>query len=254
MKKLPPNGRRSKVVPDDILKLETAQARCPGGHALPHRTNQGRCTPVYCAGSSAGSNDRQPIHATKEQSVATPRIQSALKQAKQRVLEELDRQADEVIDRLLPGETTEMLAARAAAKAQKADELQKLGHQIGRFAAKTAIFQTPKDLRGADAEEFFKSEAEALLPEIITDLKFDLRMGDDTQRREARRDILDAVGKRKQENAPNMANVFVLVPDGGARVQKLPWSKNKTITVSPLPKALPQVAPSGPKGPQGDQD
>lgn len=243
----PPN--RHKAVPSDVLKLETSQGRCPNGHLLPNKTNKGRCTPVYCAGSLAGSNDRQSTSEVKSESVLTPRVGSALKAAKAEVLAQLDARADEVIDRLLPGESMEMLAARASAKAQKADELQKIGHQIGRFAAHSAVFKTPEGLQGAEAEEYFKREAENLLPSIIVDLKRDLQLGDDAQRREARRDILDITGKRKQENAPAMHSVFILMPPKGSTTGqiKVPWSsKNKIINVAPLA--------SLPSGPSGDPD
>lgn len=252
MKRSKVTARRSKTLPDDLLKLETTQGRCPNGHALPNKTNKGRCSPVHCAGSLAGSNDRQPTSETKGESVSTPRVGSALKAAKAQVMAELNAKADEIIDRLLPGETFEMQAARAAAHAQKADELQKIGHQVGRHAAHKAVFKMPEGLQGAEAEDYFKKEAENLLPEIIVDLKRDLQLGDDAQRREARRDILDIVGKRKQENAPNINAALILVNPGGGNVIDIPWSKKKSKTH--VIDATPKVLPEGPKGPKGSSD
>lgn len=245
------NSRRKKTLPNDLLKLETTQGRCPGGHLLPNKTNKGRCSPVFCAGSLAGSNDRQPTSETKGESVTSPRVGSALKAAKAEVLAQLNAKADEIIDRLLPGETFEMQAARASAHAQKADELQKIGHQVGRFAAHKAVFKVPENLKGADAEEYFKREAENMLPEIIVDLKRDLQLGDEVVRREARRDILDIVGKRKQENAPNIHAALLLVNPGGGSVINIPWSKKKAKTH--VIDAPVRQLPEGPPGPKGDE-
>jgi hypothetical protein len=254
---------RKSGAPKEVVGVELAQARCPKGHVLPNRTNRGKCTPVYCAGATAGSNSKQPEAETVATKVKNPDVNNALRSAlsvqKAEILAAMDARADEVIDRLLPGETPEMLAARAAAKTQKADELQKIGHQVGRFAAKAAVFKTPEGLTGADAEEYFKREAENLLPSIIVDLKQDLQMGDDAQRREARRDILDIVGKRKQDNAPNAHSVFVFVnPTGSKGPVRIPWSASgRTINVTP--KSLPSgpggsEEPKGPKGSKEDKD
>lgn len=234
--------------PIAVTKLEATQGRCPGGHVLPNRTNKGRCTPVYCAGSNAGSNARQSIAATERQSTSSPETNGALKAAKAAILAELDRRADEMIDRLLPGETLEMQAARAAAKAQKADELQKIGHQVGRFAAHRAVFKVPEGLRGPEAEEYFSRAMEDLLPSIAIDLRRDLELGDDAQRREARRDVLDILGKRKRESAPNVANVLVLQGMDGTNQIKLPWSQSGRVVNTPPPKGLGAGSPQGPKG------
>jgi hypothetical protein len=180
----------------------------------------------------------------------SPEVNTALRKAKAEILAQLDARADALIDRLLPGETPEMLAARAAAKAQKADELQKLGHQVGRFAAMQAIYKVPEGLQGAEAEDFFEKEAAALLPSIVVDLKRDLQLGDDTQRREARRDIMDILGKRKRENAPAAPSIFVFNSGPGGSI-KVPWSQSGRV-VNSTAKQLPE-GPSGPKGPEGSK-
>lgn len=253
MKNRPP--LRKGNVPTDVLKLEAAQGRCPEGHKLPHRTERGRCTPVHCAGHSAGANSRQPVAERKATSVESPRTNSALKASQKEVLAQLNSMADAIIDKMLPGDTIEMQAARAAAKAQKVEELQKLGHQVGRLSALRAIYSAPEGLQGAAAEEYFKREAENLLPDIIVDLKRDLQLGDDTVRREARRDILDIVGKRKIDAAPNVHAAFLLVNPNGGSVINVPWSKKgaKTHIVNTTAKQLPE-GPEGAKAPEGSKE
>lgn len=251
MAKRPPINKGN--VPVDVLKLESAQGRCPKGHKLPHRTERGRCTPVHCAGHSAGANDRQPVAERKGTALESTRSKSAVKEIQKQVLDQLSTMADQLIDRMLPGDGLEMQAARIAAKAQKVEELQKLGHQVGRWSALRAIYSVPENLKGAEAEEFFKREAENMLPEIIVDLKRDLQLGDEAVRREARRDLLDIVGKRKVESAPGVHAAFVLVNPSGGSVVNIPWSKKgaKTHVIDATSKALPSV--SAPEAPEGTE-
>lgn len=255
----PPNVKGS--IPDDILKLETQQGRCPQGHRLPHRTNRGRCTPVFCAGSSAGGNDGD-AHQTKSTAVATGRIGAALKAAKAEALAEVGREANAIIDAMIPGESISMQTARAQAKASMADELQKLGASIGKFAAMRAYFKAPEGLQGAEAMEYVQKKAESLTVDAITDLERDLKLGDDAQRREARRDLLDMNGMRKKEQVANSHPVIVMVGTNGAPQISLPWStKTKTITAEvsdssnrrastgTAPLVLPDTAASGRRHP-----
>lgn len=258
----PPNSRGN--IPDDILKLETQQGRCPSGHKLPHRTNRGRCTPVFCAGSSAGSNDRETSHETKGTHVANGRLGSALKAAKQEALQEVAREANSIIDAMIPGDSLSMQAARAQAKATMGEELQKLGASIGKFAAMRAYFKAPEGLTGAEAVEYVQKKAEALTVDAITDLERDLKLGDDAQRREARRDLLDMNGMRKKESVPNSTPLIIMMGTNGAPQISLPWSqKTKTLEnavrqVRVLPtNAPPPVGVSGPAvsgGPPGNRE
>lgn len=239
-------GPVNRNMPPDVVKMEMKYGKCPKGHVLPHRTNSGRCTPVHCAGSLSGASPTgHKTNVSAKETVSNPEVANAIRSAKAEIIKHLNERADALIDRLLPGETIEMQSARAAAKAQKADELMKIGHQVGRFAAHAVIYKRPENLTGAAAEEFFKREAENLLPDIIVDLKRDLQLGDDTQRREARRDILDIVGKRKADAAPNISNAFVMVAPGGSIT--VPWSK-KGQTLKVVDSTAKSLGPEGPEG------
>jgi hypothetical protein len=251
-----PNNR--KGMPDDLRKLESSQGRCPGGHLLPHRTNKARCTPVYCAGSTSGK-DTNGVSTSPGEAIANTDIGNAIKGHKSRALAEISRQADTIIDAMIPGDTAAGQAARLAAKAQKAEHLVKIGHDIGRFAAVRAYFKVPEGLEGAKAEEFVKNKAEALSVDAIVDLERDMKLGDDTQRREARRDLFDMLGIRKRENAPQARSVIVLVGQPGVPNSRpvAPWeeAKRKQIQASnqTVDVQVVEQLPVGPQGPKGGQ-
>lgn len=218
----------------DIIKLESSQGRCPSGHLLPNRTNRGRCTPVHCAGSNSGAKE-DAAASTTPNAVSTRGGASVLARQKAELMKQISQRADAVIERLLPGDSVEMQAARTAAQLQKVDEMQKIGHRIGRYAATQAVFKTPDGLKGADAENYFNDESDSLLPDVIQDLKNDIRFGDDMQRREARRDLLDITGKRRRESVQGGHAMIVLVGQNGVGTQlKIPWAKNQTNPLGPL--------------------
>ena len=41
-------------MPDRVREGTIQMGTCPAGHGLPHRTDKGRCTPIYCPGSRPG--------------------------------------------------------------------------------------------------------------------------------------------------------------------------------------------------------
>lgn len=53
-----PNRRKKSAAgqsaSDRDLANEAKFHRCPGGHSLPHHTNKGQCTPLYCTGAKSG--------------------------------------------------------------------------------------------------------------------------------------------------------------------------------------------------------
>ncbi len=249
------HGRRKG--PPDIIRLEAKQGRCPEGHLLPHKSNKGRCTPVFCAGSNAPADEGEEAASVSEADLP-PKLGSLLRESKRQVLLEVSRVADEFIDKMIPGETIQAQAGRAAAKAQKADELQKLAMNIGRYAAMRTYFKVPEGLAGAEAEEYVKRRAEILSVDAITDLERDLKLGDDHQRREARRDLLDMAGLRKRESVQGGGSVIMLVNQvgGGMPLTGVPLIQRKlhapqTVdATSSSSSGTP--APERPPGPKGD--
>jgi hypothetical protein len=146
---------------------------------------------------------------------------------------------------MIPGDSLAMQAARAQAKATMGDELSKLGASIGKFAAMRAYFKAPEGLQGAEAMEYVQKKAEALTVDAITDLERDLKLGDDAQRREARRDLLDMNGMRKKEQTPNTHPLIIMMGTNGAPQISLPWSqKTKVIEATVSQRGL-----LGSKGP-----
>lgn len=237
---------RSKAVPQDILALEATQGRCPSGHLLPHKTNKGRCTPLHCAGSLSGASKDDPTSERASSEIEHSDLGKAVKGLNKQALAVISAQADSIIDAMIPGDSIQAQAGRAQAKAIKAQELTKLSANIGRYAAMRTFFKAPDGLSGAEAEEWVKRRAEILSVDAVVDLERDLKLGDDHQRREARRDLLDMAGLRKRESLNGGGAVIMLINQNGAPIKtpliahKMQAPATATITLSPEPR--------GPKG------
>lgn len=216
-------GRGSKAVgkAEKTLAAEKSGATCPKGHKLPHRTNRGRCTPVHCPGSAAGINAQGGQSAAEKGGL--------VRKARMAVIKQLGQEADEVIDTLIPGESDAAKTARMAAKAEKAGELVRLAQGIGRWAAAKAHFKVPDGLEGAAAEEWVSRRALMLSVDALAELERQLKLGDDTQRREAARDILDMNGMRKKESVggANTPIIMLVNPNGGP--VQVPWAQRAPI-------------------------
>lgn len=199
--------------------------KCPKGHDLPHRTNKGQCSPNYCAGSASGGAPPTRLRA------------KAKKETKKAVEIALRDAADREIDKIVPTTDQDLVATKATAKAAKIEHIAKMGNAIGRLAARRAFLQVPDGLNGEDAEAWADAKLTTLLPDAVADLEYDLKLGDDGQRRHARDRILDATGRGKRENGVGGAQPIIILT-GGA-VQNPPWKKEpKVIDVSVVPEKL----------------
>ncbi len=256
-------------MPSDLQALEAKQGRCPKGHLLPHRTNRGRCTPVYCMGSTSGGKVSKQEQSDPEQLETSdlgdaPATSSSVPNVQREALYEVSRQADSVIDAMIDGSTVAGQQARAVAKRQKGEALQKLAHDIGRYSAFRTLFKVPEGLEGAAAEEFVRKKADMLSVDMIVDLERDMKLGDDTQRREARRDLADMLGIRKREASPQARSTIVII---GNSVQNgrivPPWKdpagllgaesrgSSSSAVVDGTSIEVHDDVSSGPKGPPG---
>lgn len=229
--------RRAQGIPDDLAAVEKLQGRCPGAHVLPHRTDRGQCTPVFCAGSAP----RAPALVVDTLPDGSRFVTIGKKGTKERrtrkeALAIVSAEADKVIDALIPGDSPAMVAARQAAHQQKAEELVKLAHGIGRFAAMRAFLKVPEGLEGADAEQYVTQRSMALTVDALAEVERQLKLGDDSMRREAARDILDMTGLRKKEGVQGGGPVIMLVGQNG---QGLPWMQRVPIGSSQLSTKAP---------------
>ena len=237
--------RRAKGIPDDLAAIEMKQGRCPNGHLLPNRTDKGQCTPVFCAGSAP----RAPALVVDELPDGSRFVTLGKKGSKERrtrkeALAIVSAEADKVIEAMIPGTSPAMVAARQAAQAQKAEELVKLAHGIGRFAAMRAFLKVPEGLEGADAEQYVNRRAMSLTVDALAEVERQLKLGDDSMRREAARDILDMTGLRKKESAGAGGPVIMLVGQNG---QGMPWMQRVPISST-------QVAPAAQQQIEGSNE
>jgi hypothetical protein len=81
--------------------------------------------------------------------------------------------------------------------------------------------KTPMGLKGADAEEWADAQLNEALPEAVAELRFQLKYGDDKQRMDAARDVLDATGKRRRDGGAGGGATIIV------NVGALPWEKKR---------------------------
>jgi hypothetical protein len=217
-----------------VADVEAAQARCPEGHLLPHRTENGSCTPVYCAGGKPLGQQRTRGQREKATAFKTASMRKIIED-KQKVVKLLSEEADRTIDALIPEGMPGFEEARRTARQQKAEELIRLAQGIGRYAAMKAYFKVPENLSGAEAEAWVTKRSIELSVDALAELERQLKLGDDFQRREAARDILKMNGLDKKEAPPQTNAVIVL--NNPAGLAGIPWLKplEPPATVDALP-------------------
>lgn len=208
------------------LAIEATQARCPEGHPLPHKTQNGSCTPVYCAAATQDTVKFSTIGKHGQKTRAE----------KNKVMALLSEEADKVIDNLIPETVPGFREARAAAKAQKGEELMRLAEGIGRYSAMKTYFAIPEGLSGADAESWIQKRSLELSVDALAEFERQLKLGDDNQRREAARDILKMNGMDKKE-APPQANAVIIL-NNPAGLAGLPWLRQTQVIEAPAPKEI----------------
>lgn len=186
--------------------VEESYLKCPDGHTLPHHTDQGNCSPVYCAGYKGGT------------------VKAREAKQKKRLSKSVMAKADGVIEAMLPEDD-----AREIAREAKGDEAGKLAMAVGRLAARKAFSKVPDNLEGAEAEEWAQKFATSRLPIAMAELDYQLQMGDDKQRQEAARDFLDINGMRKREST-NGGGATIILNLGG---KELPWAQKVVEKLAP---------------------
>lgn len=197
---------------------------CPSGHTLP----KDGCTPLYC-GSSA-KKPRAPQLPDPQTVKYAKQGASQRKGAKKKAasVDGVVARAQEEMLQTIEG-TVELNALEAVVDedfTKKAAD--RLAKRVKEKAMRMALLKVPKDLNGADAEEWADRKAVELLPAALAEIEYQLYYGDDAQRREAARDVLDMTGRRRREVGGNMAPTIVLNMPGYA-----PWEKvvNAEVTV-----------------------
>ena len=188
-----------------------AQIQCPKGHALPRSTKYGECTPVHCAGTSKNGSLAKTYTVTHK--------------AKRDLIKTIKTDATSQIAQALEGldETQKRVATEAAS-----EEATTLAHLTGRRAARQQLYKIPENLEGADAEEHVQKNFLRLAPYAVAEIEHQLLYGDDAQRRDAARDVLDAVGMRKKEGNGGGSGATIILNLGG---KELPWAQKVVTSV-----------------------
>lgn len=190
---------------NDVNRVSNTFLQCPNHHRLPHRTKHGECTPVHCPAKPELASDYVENNKVK------PAIQESSAAADLILSETVDLGAIEKVD---------VKVAREA-NAQKIDTLTKLTNAAARAASRKAFFKVPDFKDAAEAEAWSQARAAILLPDAIAELEYQLKLGDDTQRRDAARDFLDINGMRKREAGGSIGATIILNLGG----KELPWAQ-----------------------------
>lgn len=173
---------------------------CPKKHPLPNTTKYGQCTPLHC-----------PLDLPVDEFPHEPAIKLP-----SNILPVAAEAAETIAVIAEETHIDEALATTAKRK-----QLQDLSHAAGRSAARKAFFKVPTNMDAPTAEAWAQAKAVSLLPDALAELEYQLKLGDDTMRRDAARDILDINGMRKRDS-PGNGGATIILNLGG---KELPWAQ-----------------------------
>lgn len=116
-----------------------------------------------------------------------------------------------------------MAAAREAAKLNPAPIVPKMPPEEIAFLKRVQVAQMPMHIQGEAATKWAKDKLEALLPEAVAQVAWDLRNGSDKVRSEAAEKVLRANGLDKREAAqtPDRAQIILNIGTGDSK--SVPW-------------------------------
>lgn len=180
--------------------MTSSMLMCPGGHNLPHKTNRGACTPLWCVHEKI-----DPRKGSVEQRVAKKIVKEDAKKRGERVAK------------------------------IKREEIERGMMQIARKEVRAGLTEAAPELGGEEAESWALQKISRLLPDAVAELEYQLKFGDDKQRMDAARDVLDANGLRKRDAMGASGQTIVLNVSG-----PLPWQLssqpaiNGAVVTAPL--------------------
>ena len=195
-------------MPRKYHKKTTAFLQCPRLHKLPHKSSTGDCTPLYCA---------------DKENLLNPTVKEDRLLQNQRPVEE---EAATLTEATTPSEVAAEVEEsypdnEKAKRAVRVDTLTQLSHAAARSAARATFFKVPQNLEPAEIEAWAQTKAVSMLPKALAELDYQLTMGDDNQRRDAMRDVLDINGMRKREANGSTGATIILNLNG----KELPWAQ-----------------------------
>jgi hypothetical protein len=160
--------------------------QCPAGHRLPHRTDLGRCTALYCAGYQKRVKENGKVTKVRQAEIQT----------------------------LLAPEPVEDVQTEEKAAITRMDS---------RRMARREYFGAPTKLQGADAEEWGDKKLVELVPEAVAELEYQLKLGDDEQRFRAAKQVLDSTGRGKREVGAGGSSPIIMLVGAGPGPVQAPW-------------------------------
>lgn len=198
--------------------------KCPEGHDLPREG----CTPLYCGGVSIGEqltpkSKKAKAHATQGRAAAKTRVNKGA------TITAIQNRAIAEMKATPLGQADLKALEREEDEEHKEKTAQRVGKRIVERAVRMALLKLPAGLTGADAEEWADKKAVELLPSAMAEIEYQLYYGDDGQRREAARDVLDMTGRRRREGGGTVVPTIVLNLGGG---NMLPWERTVNAEVA----------------------
>lgn len=174
---------------------------CPQGHKLPYRSSGGECTAIYCV--------------------------------------EADKKASRALVKASPKEAAK--AIREEASEVEATEARRLARAQARLKARAGLISVP-DLQDPEAaEDWAVRKKHSLVPYAVAELEYQLKYGDDTQRANAAKEVLDRTGHGKQDKS-NLGGAVIILTGGSIQ---LPWAQGATSAVKTVEGSA-EVIPTTP--------
>lgn len=173
-------------------KSDDAFFACPRHHKLPHAGKVGRCTPVRCGDEE---NPGKQAIVKKEIKIKKKFINN------------------ETINSIIPRDSNDpdRGVARQNAREGRGTEAVIVGRAVGRLSFRDALVPIPKNLTGAQAEEWTKKAFNDAAPEAARNLIFKMKFGDDKEMIEASKDILDRAGHGKQDKGSGAGGPLIVI-------------------------------------------
>ncbi len=198
---------------------------CPKGHSIPHKTPNGECTPMYCAGETRKETKREKTSKRKADLQVT---KSAFEVKREEVIIKATKDLElKVLSTSLPlpDGASEMLVNEG-----RLEVLSNGSQAFGRHRARLSFI---KDLPPEDADEvtinnWADKRANQNLPMAIAEKEYQLRFGNDDQRDKAADTFLRMTGRYQKEGAVSGGAAIILNISGEG--MQLPYMPKRLVS------------------------
>lgn len=222
MRKLPGKRSTTDQMTEEQKEADQKFSRCPKGHALPHRTNKGLCSPLFCAGSIKGAK-----------STAKP-VQPKPAKVKQDALEKAAR-----------GELADLGFDIEAAGVEEAtaQTTGKIVQAHGRYTARQAYLKVPEFKDARERDTWVENKKMELVPLALANVEYSLKLGDSIERERAGSKILDMTGHGKKDGGSGNSAPLIMLIGAPTTPGQGPWVRRIDKDGKELPMIEGQIAP-----------